>query len=273
MSAPLAVLVDGVPVAADWTQDRGLHYGDGLFETMLVRDGRIRFQALHRARFERGCLQLGIPADLPRVWRQAEELAAQYGTITLKLLLTRGTALSRGYTPSGSEQARCVLAAWPAPLATEIPDHVRVATLRATLGENPQLAGLKHCNRLEQILARVELQPLGAFEGLLASSSGQLVSGTMSNVFLQLNGELVTPAVERCGVAGVMRAVVLREALRSGMPVRVAALPLALAGSCGAMFLTNARLGVLPVHELDGRELACPDSIQRLADRVAHLAD
>ena len=85
--------------------------------------------------------------------------------------------------------------------------RVRLGELR--LGENPALAGLKHLNRLEQVLARLEWSDPGIAEALLFSSSGALVSGSMSNVFLVHGGRLATPRLDRCGVAGVMREVVL----------------------------------------------------------------
>jgi 4-amino-4-deoxychorismate lyase len=265
------MLVDGAPCHEDWALDRGLHYGDGLFETLIARNGVIRFEALHRNRLSQGCRRLDIAVDEDTLWHQARTLAAQHGNAVLKILVTRGTALARGYTPSNAAQARSVLLAYDAPDPTEIPACVRVVTLRECLGENPALAGMKHCNRLEQVLARAQLKTGNAFEGLMGSSSGRLISGTMSNVFLELDGELVTPMLDQCGIAGVMRAVVLREAQRIGMHIRVADLPLAAANSCTAMFLTNARLGVLAVQQLDGRPLAHGDGVRRLAERIEGL--
>lgn len=270
MSAPLQLLVDGVDCGDSWPMDRGLLYGDGLFETMRVAGGRIRFEADHRARLAEGCSRLVIAADLEGLWAQAAAVAARHGEATLRLQVTRGEAVARGYTPAGTELPRTFLTVHPPPAAGELPARLCVVTLPLRLGENPLLAGLKHCNRLEQVLARLALRDSpGAFEGLLASSSGSLVSGTMSNVFLELDGELVTPAVDRCGVAGVMRKVVLREAQRRGQAIRVAALPLESLARCTALALTNARLGVVTVHELDGRALATCARLQALGEAVA----
>ncbi|MFO7326462.1 MAG: aminodeoxychorismate lyase [Pseudomonadota bacterium] len=268
---PLEVLVDGAACREAWPLDRGLLYGDGLFETMRVMHGRIRFEELHAARLADGCRRLGIGIDLDHTWAAVRVAAQRHGEATLRLTVTRGTALARGYTPTGREQARTVLAVYPPPGAGEIPQRVRVVTLRATLGENPLLAGMKHLNRLEQVLARRELAARGggAFEGLVSSSSGALVSGTMSNVFLDLDGELVTPSLETCGVAGVMRAAVLREATRAGCAVREARIPLSALARCRAMALTNARMGLVTVHELDGRALEGSEVLRELAVQVA----
>jgi 4-amino-4-deoxychorismate lyase len=274
MNKPLAVLVDGKRVApdqADWPLDRGLHYGDGLFETMSSRNGRIRFVALHRARLAAGCARLQITLAQTPLWEQAAALAQQQGNAVLKLLVTRGSMTQRGYGISGDEPGRSLLFAYPAPEVN--PAQISVVSLQARLGENAALAGIKHCNRLEQVLGRMELQSSGAFEGLMASSSGRLISGTMSNVFLDTEVGLVTPSLELCGIAGVARAVVLREAAAMGIPVRVGNIPLAALDDCRGAFLTNVRLGVLPVTRLNGRELAVSDQARALATRVAALED
>lgn len=249
--------------------DRALMYGDGLFETMLVRAGRIRFESRHAARLREGCRRLAIDAPLERIWSQTRTAAQRHGEATLRLQLSRGTAVARGYAPAGGEQARAILAVFPPPAPGELPAHRPVVTLQATLGENALLAGLKHCNRLEQVLARQELRSTpSAFEGLLASSSGMLVSGTMSNVFLELDGELVTPSLDLCGVAGVLRTVTLEAAARAGMAVRVAALPMAALARCSALALSNARMGLVSAHELDGRRLDEGTMLRQLAMAV-----
>jgi 4-amino-4-deoxychorismate lyase len=272
MSEVLELLVDGQATSESWPLDRGLHYGDGLFETMLVRGGRIRFAGLHRARLEEGCRRLRIDADHSRTWEEARAVATRHGEALLRLQLTRGLAVARGYTPTGRERARCILAVFAAS-ASELPPRLRVQSLRNRLGENPDLAGLKHCNRLEQVLARQAMAGSDAFEGLLASSSGLLVSGTMSNVFLELAGSIVTPALDRCGVAGVLRAAVLREAARAAIPVRVGEVPFEALQDASALSLSNARLGLVAVDELDGRGLSRSPRLVELARRVASLED
>jgi 4-amino-4-deoxychorismate lyase len=271
MSGALETLVDGAACSQGWPQDRGLLYGDGLFETMLARAGQIRFESDHRARLAEGCRRLAIHADLDRIWQEAAATAARHGDATLRLQVTRGEATARGYAPSGREQARSILSIFPAPASADLPARINVVTLRQCLGENPDLAGLKHCNRLEQVLGRQALAGHAAFEGLMASSAGFLISGTMSNVFLELDGELVTPSVERCGVAGVLRAVVLRNAAALGIPIRIATLPLPVLARCSALALSNARLGLVPVHGLDGRELGHSSALDQLAARIAAL--
>jgi 4-amino-4-deoxychorismate lyase len=271
MSKPLQVTVDGKPGSDSWPLDRALQYGDGLFETMVVRNGRIRFEALHHERLALGCRRLNIHADHGAIWQQVGELVRAHGSALLKLQLTRGDATARGYAPSGAERPRVILSVFPAPLAADLPAQIRAVTSRHCLGENPDLAGIKHCNRLEQVLARASLEGSGAFEGLMGSSSGQLISGTMSNVFLELDGQLVTPQLAQCGIAGVMRAVVLREAALAAVPVQVARIPLAALARCTSLYLSNVRLGLVPVHELDGRSLKPGAALHALAERIESL--
>lgn len=272
MKPDAQLFVDGAASSAQWPQDRAFQYGDGLFETMQVRGGRIRFQGLHEARLAEGCRRLGIDAGLAAIWAHAAGVAASHEAALLKLLVSRGDAVARGYAPAGTEQARSVLWVHPC-VPVDLPTPLAVVSLRNGLGENPDLAGLKHCNRLEQVLARAALGASGAFEGLMASSSGQLISGTMSNVYLELDGELVTPALDRCGVAGVMRSVVLREAAHSGVALRVADIPANRLAHCAGLALSNARIGLVMADTLDGRPLVHSARLARLAATVARLDD
>lgn len=275
MNKPVAILVDGKPLPqgqGEWPLDRGLQYGDGLFETMIVRAGHIRFEALHRQRLATGCERLRLTIPQAPLWEQAAALARPHGAAVLKLLVTRGTALQRGYEIGGSSDCRSILYVYAAPDSVDDP-AVSIVSLNARLGENAALAGIKHCNRLEQVLARMELQATGAFEGLMSSSSGLLISGTMSNVFLDTEAGLVTPALNHCGVEGVLRAVVLRETAAMGLPVRVSDVPLTAMNDCRGLFLTNVRFGVLPANRLNGRALAVSSQVRALAQRVAALAD
>ena len=273
MSRPIATLVDGLPAQEDWPLDRGIQYGDGLFETMIARAGRIRYEALHRRRFETGCQRLLLTVGQASLWEQVEALALQHRDAVVKLLVTRGSSAQRGYGIGGRENCRSILYVYPAPADADVPEAPGAVTLQATLGENPRLAGLKHCNRLEQVLARAELQPTGAYEGLVASGSGRLISGTMSNVFLEMESGLVTPVLDQCGVAGIMRAVVLREAPAIGLQVRMADIPMSMLDQCRGLFVTNARLGVLPMTRINDRVLRTSDAVRSLAQRVATLGN
>jgi 4-amino-4-deoxychorismate lyase len=248
--------------------DRGLHYGDGLFETIDVREGRARFLALHADRLARGSERLGIACDAGAQLTAAAR--ALDGDGTLKVIVTRGDSVARGYGTTGAERARVLRFWYPGAPATR-PAKCDVVTLAQRWGENPALAGLKHLNRLEQVLARRELAATGADEGLVLASTGRLVSGTMCNVFLYVDERWVTPRVDRCGIAGVMRAVVLREAARAGLSIDEVALDAAVLPRVSAAFFTNVRIGVSPVTRLDGRRLAVPPEVEALRAAIESL--
>ena len=268
---PDGVWVDGHVAAAVSPLDRGLHYGDGLFETIGCVAGRPRFLDLHLKRLASGCARLAIPAPDPGTLAQEiTRAAAKRGGAILKLIVTRGPAHARGYGVSGAEQGTRILLRYPpGPAAAGEGVRVRLGELR--LGENPALAGVKHLNRLEQILARLEWSDPGIAEALLFSSSGALVSGCMSNVFLVHGGRLSTPRLDRCGVAGVMREVVGRLALRHG--IEFEQLPLDLEGLNAAeeIFLTNALTGIRPVRELEGRAVPPGPVTRQLQQALAPL--
>ncbi len=271
------VRVDGVPGSSISVFDRGLHFGDGLFETIACIHGRPRFLPLHLERLEFGCERLQLPSpSLEEIDAEITDLARGVERAIVKLIVTAGIAVARGYARTGREKATRVTIrySWPDEDPTQLHDGVMARTLTLRLGENPRLAGLKHCNRLEQVLARTELAgDADHAEGLLFSSSGNLVSGTMSNVFLVRDSTLLTPRIDRCGVAGVMRRVVLREARQAGIPARECELHAQDVESAEEIFLTNARVGIWPVRAIDGRRLTPGPITRHLQSVMAPLLD
>jgi 4-amino-4-deoxychorismate lyase len=260
--ATVSALIDGVAGDAISAFDRGLHFGDGVFETIACLRGRPRFLSLHLERLASGCRTLGFaPPAAPQLREEVERLASVAERAIVKLIVTRGPATMRGYAVSGREQATRVAIRYPWPVEDPVLQQqgvsVRVTAMR--LGENPALAGLKHCNRLEQILARGEPEAAAAAEGLMLSRSGKLISGTMTNLFLvdgpSQSPRLRTPAIDVCGVAGVMRRVVLREAARGGITAMECDLWPADLAAATEIFLTNARVGIWPVNRLQERTL------------------
>jgi 4-amino-4-deoxychorismate lyase len=271
---PQVVRVDGRPAAAVSPLDRGLHYGDGLFETIACVGGRPRFLSLHLERLLRGCRRLGLAAPgNVELRRELLGIAALTDRAVVKLLLTRGPATARGYGVSGNEKTtRLALRyRWEADDPRLAEQGVRVRTAALRLAENPPLAGLKHLNRLEQVLARREWSDPQIAEALMFSSGGRLVSGVMSNVFLVEAGKLRTPQLDRCGVAGVMRQVVLREAAHLGIATEEVALGSEDLARTRELFLTNALIGVRPVSAVDGRACEVGQVTRELQRRLAPL--
>jgi 4-amino-4-deoxychorismate lyase len=253
-SAQPRMLIDGQPGAQISALDRGLQYGDGLFETLRWEQGRLRWFDRHLARLALGCERLGIPLPEAALLRaEAESLAKGLRRALVKIIVTRGAATVRGYRPRGDELPTRIVAAydWPPPQAAEF----RVGLSPVRLGSNPLLAGLKHLNRLEQVLAQRAAADAGLNEVLMCSVHGAVVCGGMSNLFVWQGDELLTAAPGECAVAGVMRSLLIEAAPRLGVRVRLGSLLPAQLATARAIILTNVRMGLQPVHWYEGRRL------------------
>lgn len=262
--------LDGQPAEHIPLSSRGLAYGDGLFETIGVKHGRPRFLARHLERLAEGARRLHIAADIELI---REELLAfaqvlEYGVC--KLLLVRGEG-ARGYAADATVPPRRILQgstmpAYPAEHA-ELGVHIFPCVTR--LAEQPLLAGLKHLNRLEQVLARAEWQDRQHAEGLLLDQSGRVIEGVFSNVFIVTEGLLRTADLSRCGVVGVMRAELLEQARQLGLQVSIEDLLLDDVQNADEMFFCNSLYGVWPVRSFGTRSWPL-GPITRKLQGIAH---
>jgi 4-amino-4-deoxychorismate lyase len=270
--APLRMLINGQPGTQVSALDRGLQYGDGLFETLRWELGRLRWFERHLARLVLGCERLGIPLPEPKLLRaEAESLAQGLSRALVKIIVTRGAATVRGYRPGGDEQPTRIVAAYDWPPMQEVEFRVGLSSVR--VNSNPQLAGLKHLNRLEQVLAQRAAAYSGLHEVLMCSADGAVVCGSMSNLFVWQGDELLTPAPGKCAVAGVMRSLLIEAAPRLGLRVRQASLSAAELAAARAIILTNVRLGLQPVHWYEGRRLEVDPRGARLQELIDGTAE
>lgn len=249
------VLVNGIAGAAVDPTDRGLLYGDGLFETMAVPGGGPRFLDWHLERLGRGARALGFPppdfdllrADIARV------VAAERGVV--KLVLTRGPG-ARGYRPPREPSPTRIVMRLPWPVSPHAAEGgLRLGWCRTRCSRNPALAGLKTLNRLEQVLARGEWDDGAMDEGLMQDDRGQVISATQANLLVRIGGAWVTPLLDQCGVDGVMRRAFRAWSAGRGAPVVERPLSVAEVRAAEALILTNALTGARPVASLDGRPL------------------
>jgi len=242
--------VHGLPVV-----DRGLAYGDGLFETIKVIAGRALFLHEHMERLADGCARLGIALDSEKLrgeiafllsWRSDAAPAESVGGV-LKVIVTR-EAGARGYRPAPGARGQRLLQFFPQVFAPGFAGPARVRLCRQRLAEQPALAGMKHLNRLEQVLACAEWSDTSIAEGLMLDERGRLIEGTSSNLFLVRGREILTPRLHRCGVAGVMRRIVMQ---RLSGAVRECDLELADLYGADEVFLTNSIIGIRAVTQVD----------------------
>ena len=247
-------------------EDRGIAYGDGLFETMRVHEGRVPWLDAHLARLARDAarLRIDVPADGWLRDRVAACVDAAPAGAVLKIVLTRGVG-GRGYAPPAAPMPTLLLALHPLP--PPLPDALALRWCSTRVAVQPALAGIKHLNRLENVLARAESAQPGIDDGLMLDTADELVGATAANVFVRAFGLWITPPVTRCGVAGVARAWVIANA-----GARESVLTRTMLEESDAVFLCNAVRGILPVGSLGDRRWALHPALDALRRRL-HRAE
>lgn len=249
--------------------DRSFLYGDGLFETMLVRNGKPFRWAQHLERLRSGAQFLGI--RIPFADKELHDFASdlivqnRFRDALLRLTLSRGMG-PRGYSPKGADRTTLVMSVHPFPPSTREGGaplwKLIIASPRLPAGE--PLAHFKTCNKLAQILARAEADREGADEALLRNTDGFVVEGSSSNLFW-IEGETVcTPPLASGILAGVTRSVVLELCGQLGLGVEERSItPSQLAGVDG-VFLSLSSMGIVAADSLDGAQLKRSDLLQQL---------
>ena len=253
------IWLDGAASPALPLPDRGLDFGDGLFETLLLRRGQVLFAERHFERLERGLQVLGFPACLQRVKEQLEAAAAAIALrgwhwTALRLTLTRGAG-PRGYAPPPQPQPRILLAAGELDRdCTQMLPAASLSLASIAWSTQPVLAGIKHLNRLEQVLAAREYSAAGSDEAVMLDQAGQVVSVVAGNVFALAGDRLLTPPLRACGIRGTRRDLVLQAwAPALGVPVAECALSVRDLEAADEVFYCNALLGVRPVARFGDR--------------------
>ncbi|MAK91749.1 MAG: aminodeoxychorismate lyase [Oceanospirillaceae bacterium] len=226
--------------------DRGLQYGDGLFETLRrASDGSVPLKAFHLQRLQRGFKALGFDASLvSRLDRALDSLPA--GFSAAKLVVTRGDS-ARGYLPPQNPQyhIQCQCFSAPAFACERLPQGLTTDISDISLAQQPLLAGFKHLNRLEQVLIRQGF-PEGCDEVVVTDTSGHVIEGCMSNVFLLSQDGWITPSLHNCGVNGVVR----RWLLQQGKVAEADEISLQQLFSARAVFMSNTLNGIAVVQSV-----------------------
>ncbi len=254
------MLVNGKPGSSIGIRDRGLLYGDGVFRTLRAAQGKALHWPLHYLKLQHDCAALGMSCpDEVLLCAELAEVLAQHPDGVVKLIVTRGEG-TRGYAPPADAVPTRI---WD---FSPLPDHppewatqgIKARLCRLRLSAQPRLAGIKHLNRLENVLAAAELAEARSCdsrlaEGLLLDAEGRLIEGTRSNLFLVSRGRLITPGLSRCGVAGIQRGRVMAWALQQGVALQERDVTLEEALQADEMFLVNSVIGLWPVRELEQR--------------------
>lgn len=248
-------LVDGKPADTIPADDRGFAYGDGVFRTLAVRSGKAGLWGRHYAKLTADCRALAItPPDEAPLLEDMRHITARMPDCALKITVTRGSG-GRGYAIPETVIPRRMVSASPLPdyPAEYAAQGVIVRYCRQRLALQPALAGVKHLNRLENILARAEWCEPSIAEGILLDTDDAVIEGTRCNLFLVEQGQLITPDLSRCGVAGVTRDAVIELAAKKGMGCRIENVSRERLEAADEVILVNSLIGAWPVKRIENR--------------------
>lgn len=260
-------IVDGVSPF-----NRGLAYGDGLFETMRVHAGGIPLLPRHLNRLDVGLRRLGIPHQ-ERSWHLfLLDCCRELDAGVLKLIVTRGEG-GRGFLPPPAGTPVIIISLHPLPhYDIDYAEHgIAIGVSPVRLGKNPLLAGMKHLNRLEQVLIRQALDGAGFIEGVVLDADDLVVEGAFSNICIVSGNVLKTPLLNSAGVAGVMREWVLEQGPSLGLDVSECELRLADVLAADEVFLCNSINGLWPVTAIDKQQKQIGRWTRALQNSLARL--
>jgi len=237
--------------------DRSFLYGDGLFETALIRDGFPVFWEEHLLRLRKGAGLLGFPdVDLGPILPAARHLARLNGHLSgvLKVHLSRGSG-PRGYSPSGARKPRLLVATSALPDSAREPKPLSVTIARHPLFSGDPLGPIKSANKLGHILARAEAERGGFCDAILLNELGQAVEGTSANLIVCLGGALVTPPLASGCLEGVTRGVLLKRGVHHGAALAEATLTAEELRKAEGLAFCSSVAGVAPITQFEGRPL------------------
>lgn len=246
-------LVNGVPKSEVSVMNRGLLYGDGAFETLLVIEGQITLFDQHLSRLQVACKLLNIPVDIKQIKTELTELCRDTkGKAVAKIIITRGEG-GRGYQPDLTADSVRILQLFTPQIASQpnFEDGIAITVCRHRLSLSHSLAGIKHLNRIDQVLASSELTA-DYLEGLCLDSQGFVIEGTKSNLLIVSGGQIHTPDLSQSGVRGIMLTELISRLQAQGIEVEEKKLTLDDVIAADEVMLCNSVMGVSPVIKMNG---------------------
>lgn len=251
-------MINGEISAQVSVNDRGLHYGDGVFETLVALNGKLQHWDEHIRRLEMGCQRLKIQVpDAELLKNETHELIKQQNTsnqskLIIKMIVTRGIG-KRGYKPPASTQVTRIITLYPYPEypSQHFNEGVKITLCKIPLSCNPILAGIKHLNRLEQVMAQDEWDDPDIVDGIMLNNNQHVIEGTMSNIFWVSNNQLLTPNLTNCGVDGVTRTNILRLAKELQITIKINDFFMKDLLAADEIMISNSVFGILPVRAVD----------------------
>lgn len=260
-------LINGIEQNTLAVNDRATQFGDGCFTTARVIDGLVQRQTAHIARLQLACQRLMIPFTS---WQSLNDemslLAQRQQTGVLKVIISRGAG-GRGYSGSACETPTRILSTSDAPAhyARWKAEGITLALSPVPLGRNPWLAGLKHLNRLEQVLIRSHLEQTNADEALVLDSEGWVTECCAANLFWRCGQDVFTPRLDQAGVNGIMRQFIMAQLAQSAYRVVEVNAPLTALADADEVIICNALMPVIPVQRYAEQQWPARELYQFLA--------
>ncbi len=270
--------VNGKLVSGVAPTNRGFAYGDGVFRTMRLLDGQLQDWPQHYQTLVADCSKIQIVCPSAELLMQDFRALMMSGpggeavSSIIKVIITRGEG-ARGYAPPAICEPTRVLVQSPLPVYPPEIYHQGVAlyTCQTRLAQQPLLAGIKHLNRLENVLARAEVKDPRFFDGLLCDYDGHVIEAVSGNLFLQKDGVIMTPLLDQCGVAGVMRQKIMDWYRTHGQPVAVTRISPENLLTADAVVIANSVYGVLQVMQIDAHAIAADDWAETLRSHLHYI--
>jgi len=250
--------------------DRALHYGDGLFETIAIQNRKILCFDEHLNRLEKGCEKIKIPiTDKTIIKNEVSSLIDSNDRAVVKIIISRGQG-GRGYKiPEDIEPTRIIsLFPWPNYSDEFSTSGIKTKLCNYRYTNNPVLAGIKHLNRLEQVLARAEWNDKTIFEGIVMDSDNYVIEGTMSNIFCILDKTLYTPDLSLCGIEGIVREKIINLADKLGFKIEIKKITLDFLLNAEEIFMCNSLIGIWPVNSIDKKVFLEHKETQKIKNKL-----
>lgn len=264
--------LNGQPSKEIAISDRGLLYGDAFFTTIKVTAGRVEHWALHSERLIFSVERLGFPSpDLTLIEEELQAFVKEQSDITqsvdgvVRLTISRGSGL-RGYKAPASPEVQRILSWAPIKSSTTFDSGVSLSLCSTPPSVNPMLAGIKHCNRLAEILAADEVLK-SCFDGIM-SLNDKVICGTKSNIYFYLNEQWQTPRLDLAGVNGTVRRWLLNNQ-SDFVEAEISHKEMASARYC---LVSNAIVGIIPVCAIEATNYELFPGWQELADKYRQSA-
>ncbi|KUQ84291.1 MULTISPECIES: aminodeoxychorismate lyase [Enterobacter cloacae complex] len=243
-------LINGLEQDTIPASDRAIQFGDGCFTTARILDGNVCLLEEHIRRLRHGCETLMIPfTHWDTLHQEMCKLASGKQSGVLKVIITRGSG-GRGYSAASCLSPTRILSvsACPAHYSRWRDEGVTLTLSPIRLGRNPVLAGIKHLNRLEQVLIRTHLEQTNADEALVLDSEGFITECCAANLLWRQGREVFTPSLDQAGVNGIMRQFCLEQLARSGFRVVEVSAGEAALQTADEVVICNALMPVVPVR-------------------------